>query len=469
MNSSCACALVFALVAGCGGRVEQSNPEGECDSGASGAIGATVGGSSAAGDPEPSSSTASTPASKPPASAAPQPGSTSVSGTTALPYHDLSDATEWTTLTTSSVNIGTDFNGTAFDGRYIYAAPGRNSPVPRYDTQGDIASPASWTQFDLTRLNATAGGFRGAAFDGRYVYFVPYNHADGSLGGTVTRYDTQSCFTEATSWSTFDVSSLDARATGFLGGEFDGRYLYLVPLGIEGALSGVLARFDTRASLTDRAAWSTFDTRAISPHAEGYYGAAFDGRYLYLSPYADGPGYGSTVTRYDTRGALSDRASWSLFDATTVDPAARGFFGATFDGRYAYFVPYLGGGSTGGRLLRYDTESDYSNPSSWLTLDISALGIAPQGALFDGRYVYLVPGGGRVARLDPQQSFTDPSSWSTFDLTAASPGASGFFGGAFDGQYLYFFPSVGSIGSSIARFNAHARTAMPSSYHGSFF
>jgi len=112
---------------------------------------------------------------------------------------------------------------------------------------------------------------------------------------------------------------------------------------------------------------------------------------------------------------------------------------------------------------------DDLDPSSWLALDIGAFGIEPQGALFDGRYVYLVPGSGPLARLDTEQSITAPSSWSTFDLTAASPGAFGFLGGAFDGQYLYFFPSTGSAGNSVARFDARARGPMPSAYHGSFF
>ena len=93
--------------------------------------------------------------------------------------------------------------------------------MSRYDSQGDFASPTSWTKFDLTQLNAMASGFRGATFDGRYVYFVPYDHSDGSLSGTVARYDTKSGFEEAVSWSTFDVSSIAAGATGFLGGEFD--------------------------------------------------------------------------------------------------------------------------------------------------------------------------------------------------------------------------------------------------------
>jgi hypothetical protein len=47
-------------------------------------------------------------------------------------------------------------------------------------------------------------------------------------------------------WSTFDLASLDARATGYVGGVFDGRYVYLVPLR---ALDyhGFAARYDTQA------------------------------------------------------------------------------------------------------------------------------------------------------------------------------------------------------------------------------
>ena len=246
-----------------------------------------------------------------------------------------------------------------------------------------------------------------------------------------------------------------------------------MPYGTEHVLSGVVARFDTQASFADPKAWATFDTRTVNPNAEGYYGATFDGRYLYLSPYSNGYGsYSSYVTRYDTKGPLTDAASWSVFDSTTVDANAKGFFGATFDGRYAYFVPYSGEGSPGGRLLRYDTRSDYASPSSWSTFDTAALGAAPQGALFDGRYVYLVPSAsprgpnGLVVRLDTQGSFAAAESWTTFDVSASNPDAVWFFGGAFDGRYVYFLPGVGK---SIVRFDARDTAAMPTSYHGSFF
>ena len=216
-------------------------------------------------------------------------------GAAAPPYHELTKPGAWSTLDSAAVNIGSGYASAAFDGRYVYGVPGGSGIVPRYDTQAELASPASWSTFNVTALSSSTG-FRGAAFDGRYVYFIPYTHGDASLSGTVTRYDTQASFAQATSWSTFDVSRVNPGAKGFVGGQFDGRYLYLVPYGTEYVLSGVVARYDTQASFADPKAWTTFDTRTVNPNAEGYYGATFDGRYLYLSPYSNG--YGSYSHRF---------------------------------------------------------------------------------------------------------------------------------------------------------------------------
>jgi hypothetical protein len=381
-------------------------------------------------------------------------------------YHDVNNPQNWTTLDTTSVRGGGGA-GTAFDGRYLYIAPGDDESVHRYDTRAAFAGTASWSAFNLSTLDTSAGGFRGAAFDGRYVYFVPYEHADGSFSGTVMRYDTQGSFGDKGAWSTFDVSKTNAAAIAFVGAVFDGHYLYLVPLGGNGVSSGVLARYDTREDFTAATSWATFDTSTVDPNALGYYGATFDGRYVYLSPYANSLNtYNGHVTRYDTTAPLSAASSWSVFDTTTLNPTARGYFGATFDGRYAYFVPYRGDGSQDSLVARYDTTSDFGSGGSWSLFDIAPLGVTPQGAVFDGRFVYLVPSGpmsdcvnGRTARFDTQGSFTSPGSWATFDTGSLD----GHWGGAFDGEYVYF------VGDNFARFDARSPPQMPAAYHGSFF
>ncbi len=396
-------------------------------------------------------------------------------------YNDMTNPSNWSTFDTATLADGGASAGgyitSAFDGRYVYLVPGNGGVVPRYDTRAAFGSASSWSTFDVGTVDGSAGGFRGAAFDGRYVYLVPYLSGPTTFGGTVVQYDTHAPFGAAGSWSTFDTTTVDAAAMGFFGAVFDGRYLYLVPYGGDASQDGHVARYDTWASFTMAGSWTTFDTSTLGASVVGFYGGTFDGRYVYLSPYAYGNGdYGSLITRYDTQGNFTDAPAWSTFDTTTANGAAAGYFGSSFDGRYAYFVPYSGNGSPGGAVSRYDTTASFGAASSWSFFDSAAQGIAPAGAVFDGRYVYLVPsaspansasgGSGLVARVDTDADFTNSSAWTTYDLTSMSPNLAGFFGGAFDGQYLYLVPSWHSV---VARFDAKSPPSMPSSYHGSFY
>src|SRR5262249_41892644 len=141
---------------------------------------------------------------------------------------------------------------------------------------------------------------------------------------------------------------------------FDGRFLYLVP-GADGVsgLYSVVARYDTQAPFGAAASWSTFDTSTVNANARGFQGAAFDGRYLYLAP-NNAAGifvYDGLVARYDTQAAFTDAASWSTFDAPTVDANAKGFTGAVFDGRYVYLVPNIYS-----VVARFDAKSPPSMP-----------------------------------------------------------------------------------------------------------
>jgi len=92
----------------------------------------------------------------------------------------------------------------------------------------DMTSSAYWLTYDLGAVSATAKGYQGAAFDGRYVYLAPFTHGT-KYDGLTTRYDTQMSFDGSTSWTTFDTASVTPGAQGFSGAVFDGRYIYLVP------------------------------------------------------------------------------------------------------------------------------------------------------------------------------------------------------------------------------------------------
>jgi hypothetical protein len=400
-------------------------------------------------------------------------------------YNDVADASRWSFYDTSSLSPGQNaFAGAAFDGRYFYMVPTFNgitagSVAIRCDTSGAFTAASSWSAFDLKSVPGGASSFQGAAFDGRYVYLVPDSTGSGP-NGVAMRFDTQGAsFTAPASWSVFDLTTAMPGAGSFHGAAFDGRYVYVEPFfQVNGQYPVV--RYDPQGGgFTAPASWASYDDAT-----GGFAGSAFDGRFVYLVPW-----FGGVVTRYDTQGAgFTSVAAWSSFDlSANVSPAAAGFLGAAFDGRYVYLVPnddiLPDGGGLSGVVARYDTQAGaFAAPASWATFDVSsaianAHGFA--GAAFDGRYVYLVPeqaGGfpgsttavwsGLVVRYDTQAAFASATSWSAFDLGAVDAGAKGFRGAVFDGRYVYLIPYQDGV---VARFDAKSPPSMPPGYSGSFY
>jgi hypothetical protein len=334
----------------------------------------------------------------------------------------------------------TGFRGAVYDGRYVYFVPGPGGDqgmVVRFDTQGTFASSAAWSAFDTTTLpvgaSLPAGGFAGGVFDGRYFYLVPSQYgptSDAAWVGRVARYDTQDdagvhadagdgeaalpIFGGPSQWSTFDTSSAYQSALGFVGGVFDGRFVYLVPYSNggqnNGGASGIVSRYDTTATggFTSKSSWTFFDSLAFNPRSFGYSGGVFDGRYMYLVPR-----YQTVVSRYDTHATqFSANSSWSAFDVGSLFPAEAGapsFFTGAFDGRFVYLVPFS---PSLGTVVRYDTLSTFEARCAWSLYDVARANSAAtqfQGAVYDGRYLYLLPHGTTVARFDTKTTTWMPA------------------------------------------------------------
>jgi hypothetical protein len=226
--------------------------------------------------------------------------------------------------------------------------------------------------------------------------------------------------TSAANWTTYHPA-LDA--DGVQGGTFDGRYVYLAP-----AFGTMVTQYDTTAAFASAGSWVSFDVSTLNAAAKQYFGAAFDGRYVYFVPNGSG-----LVVRYDSTAAFSTESSWSVFDTTTVSASATSYNGATFDGRYVYFLSF-GGGTT-----RFDTTGSFSSAASWATYNP---GIQAWGGAFDGRYVYCAPFTAQVPRYDTTAAFASPGSWTTFDTTALASNDAGaspnYEGASFDGRHAYF-------------------------------
>jgi hypothetical protein len=321
----------------------------------------------------------------------------------------LSGTASWTIFDLTPLNSNLQwFQGATFDGRYVYLVPNTNGSAriglaARYDTHANFADATSWSIFDIATVNTNAKGFGGASFDGRYLYFVPFASVPGTLDGVVARYDTQASFTASTSWVTFDTTTVNAYAKGYQGAVFDGRYLYLVPFDISAGVA-VVARYDTQGPFASGSSWLTFDVTKVNPNAKGFYGGGFDGRYIYLVPFSNDAGIDGIVARYDTQSTFAAVSSWTTFDATTINANAKGFYTASFDGRYLYLVPFANN-----VLVRYDTNSNFIDAGSWGAFDVSTVNASVAGfgsAAFDGRYVYL--GNQVLARFDAKQPLGMP-------------------------------------------------------------
>ena len=161
-----------------------------------------------------------------------------------------------------------------------------------------------------------------------------------------------------------------------------------------------MLRYDTQADFSNAASWEAFDPGAngIGTDADGYAGAIFDGRYLYYVPLHNGTDFHGEVLRYDTQAVFSNVASWTAFDpgANGVGSIGVGYLDPTFDGRYVYFSPYLNSLDHHGEVMRYDTRGPFTSTASWTAFNPGAAGVGTDprgywGAVFDGRYVHLVP------------------------------------------------------------------------------
>jgi hypothetical protein len=253
---------------------------------------------------------------------------------------------------------------------------------------------------------------------------------------------------------------------GYAGSSTDGVAVYFVPHYSAANMSfqGVALRYSLDAG-PDASPWSSFDTAAkINPAATGYWGSVFDGRYIYYTPFGS-----SLAIRYDTTLAFTDAMSWKSFDLKMIRPDAVNYTTAAWDGRYVYLIP-RGAGSPHGLVLRYDVMGMFDKAPSWSVFDttqISPIAKGFGGAAFDGRYLYLAPTqNGLVVRYDTQGTFVSVTAWSSFDVATKASIAKSYAGAVFDGKYVYFVPFQTSV---VPRFEARATPATPLPYNGGSF
>lgn len=146
-------------------------------------------------------------------------------------------------------------------------------------------------------------------------------------------------------------------------------------------------------------AWAAFDAgKTGGLKTEGYFGVVWDGRYVYHVPCRDTAGFHARALRYDTQADFKDATSWEAHDAAGTDGLTSvGYGGGAYDGRYVYYAPFTNETARHAEVLRYDTEGGFGESGSWAaynagTVDSLKL-MGYVDAVFDGRYVYYSPFG----------------------------------------------------------------------------
>ncbi len=334
---------------------------------------------------------------------APQPGAIVFRYDANLPF---ADAGSWSSFDVKAkLGFQPHFSGAMFDGRYVTFVPYASSPlVVRFDTTTTFTDAASWSTFDPTPVAANLTGFAGATFDGQFAYLVPRDHT------TLLRHDTR--LAGNAGWEAFDVKQVQSSVlTSFWGGVYDGTAVYIAPN------DGVVVRYEPAKPFASTTSWSKFDTKVFNSLGLSFEGGAFDGRFVYLSP----GGAEAFVVRYDTQGTFTTQASWAAMDLGTLSKTLGSFQGAAFDGRFVYFTPWGARNFKPNRLLvRYDVTADFATATSWTVFDMTPMSAGPVGgSLFDGRFVYFMPDQGttKVARFEARktsQKLTLPAFFGSF-------------------------------------------------------
>ncbi len=226
---------------------------------------------------------------------------------------------------------------------------------------------------------------------------------------------------------------------------YDGRYVYYTPYD-----SDTFIRFDTKGtSFTTAADWAQMSMSTAQGGAaldSAYEGVVYDGRYLYYSPLNS-----DTFLRLDTKGtSFTTVGDWSQMSMSTAQGAAAldgAYMGVHYDGRYIYYYPL-----SSDTFLRFDTQgTSFTTAGDWQKMNMStALGAAAldnayAGISYDGRYIYYSPNDADTfIRFDTQgTSFTTTADWQRMSMSTAQGAAivaSAYMETTFDGRYIYYSP-----------------------------
>ena len=253
-----------------------------------------------------------------------------------------------------------------------------------YSDFNQVISDRNLTVEDKWILNDTLfapliSGYRGATFDGESVYFAPY-YNNYERNGIMVKYDTTLPFGEVDSWEVFNVGSWNIK--GFQGALYHDNYVYYVPYYFDEKLDEGTAviRYNTTLDFRDTTAWE------LAFYFDVYEDGVVTDDFIYFSPHFDRNNERNAIPlRYDASKSFNDEKSWERY-GTGLDTS---YIGATFDGKYVYYAPFKSNNKDFIPILVHDTTKSFSQEQSWSEINIP---YAPySGTGFNGTHVVMAP------------------------------------------------------------------------------
>ena len=347
------------------------------------------------------------------------------------------------------------YRGAAFDGESVYFSPyysnhGRHGWVIKFDTSKPFDDPNSWKTFNIAHTrhdsqNLGNIGFQGALYNNGHVYLVPYFISDDDVGSRIVIYDTKLDFNDAGAWEWRGY--FDAYEDGVV----EKNFVYFSPhLDKKNKVYAVPLRYDTTKNLDGPGAWQQFDTGIIG----SYIGAASDGEKIYYAPFIQYNPYGtnindeSTILIYDTNMPFTHNYSWERYNVPYAN-----YGGVGFNGTHVVFAPFsripcdeiakLTGSFWGpeeicGKIMFLEKDT---RKISYSKLSYGAY----NGVIETDDALYLVP---RVVGGEIRSDFIQIKN--SIETYSPNIGLGGYWGGTYDGRYVYFSP-YDSIPGTTAR------------------
>jgi hypothetical protein len=181
---------------------------------------------------------------------------------------------------------------------------------------------------------------------GNHLFFTP---AGSGSTACLVRYDPSKSFLEG--FESFDVASLGEESALIAGGVASPQHLYLTQFQTHDAAAPTrILRKPVEGALD--AGWESQPTNTKNPLARGNVGGTYDGRFVYFAPY---PAPTTTVIfeRYDTQGGFNDPNAWDVAAGAALGIPANRYWGAVFDGQYVYYSSYTPLGNEKAAFARF--------------------------------------------------------------------------------------------------------------------